>query len=210
MSMWKTKVGSGDGNFEKVPTDTYPCVCVGLVDLGTHPESFRGGPIKELRKIALIFELHGVDEKSQPKQHYMAVKYTFSLGEKSGLRKFLIPWRGKPLAPGEEIDFEKLLGATGQASVVPSDDGKYTNLNTVVQLPKNSPKPVAKVPLFHFEIDSGADFPNYKWIPFLYGRPIPDIIAESKERRGGKPLPVGAGVSNGSTSDGPTEDEIPF
>jgi hypothetical protein len=131
-----------ESSFKPVPAGSWPAICYRVVDLGTQESTYQGER-KEQHKVLLSFEIHDdecVAEDGTP----MAIhqRYTWSMHEKSTLRKHLEAWRAKPFTdqdfgPGG-FDIAKLLGVPCMLSIIHNNvnDRTYANVNSIAKLPK--------------------------------------------------------------------------
>jgi hypothetical protein len=131
------KAGSSGADFVPCPPGAWSAVCCDVVDLGVLKVSF-GGKEKKQHKIYISWQIEEVMADNKP---FLATKrYTLSLHEKSGLRKDLESWRGRPFSPEEleGFDLEKLIGVPCMLSVVENrKDGKvYGNVTSIMRLRK--------------------------------------------------------------------------
>ena len=96
------------GDFQPHPEGIHPAVCVDVMDLGLVETDFQGVK-KMVNKVKLTFESEALTDDGKR----CAVRRSFgaSLHPKSNLASFLGKWRGRPVAPGETIGLEKLIGA---------------------------------------------------------------------------------------------------
>lgn len=77
-------------------------VCIGVIDLGTHVEVFKGES-KNMRKIEFVFEFPDqvieIEKKGEPTGVFLPLvrhkTFTFSMSPKGHLRKFLESWTKK-------------------------------------------------------------------------------------------------------------------
>ena len=120
MSWKQVASSSGEGNFEVCSPGSHPAVCIGIIDLGTHTESFPGSPAKQTHKIFICWEIPG-EKKSDGTSHVMGREYTCSFHEMAGLRKMVESWRSKKFAEGEDFDLSKLLGQACLLTVLNDD-----------------------------------------------------------------------------------------
>lgn len=108
------------GHFTLHPDGIHPAICIDVIDRGRQP-NFAGDGTRET--VMLVFETEQKDDEGTP----MTLSRTFgaTLHPKSSLNKFLGQWRGKPLAEGEELDLDRLLGKclTLVVSHQPGQDG---------------------------------------------------------------------------------------
>ena len=96
------------GDFKPHPEGIHPAVCVDVMDLGLVETDFQG--VKKLvNKVKLTFESEAKGDDGKPCT--VSKNFTASLHPKAKLAEFLGKWRGRPVAPGESIDLQKLIGA---------------------------------------------------------------------------------------------------
>ena len=162
----------GSGDFKRVPNGVFIGRCYQLLDLGTQLSSGQFGE-KHVHKIRINFELFGETEDGEPltvevdgKEMPMTIGTTMnvSLHKKSGLRKMLEQWRGKPFTDAEADGFDvaKLLGAYAMVNCTQSEgkEGKiYTNIAGLSPIPgalKNS-KPAPVHDNIVFDLDKPDD-----------------------------------------------------
>jgi hypothetical protein len=97
-------------NFKPHPPGIYPALCVDVIDLGLQWSEFQGQ--RELkRKLKLVFETEHVGEDGK-RGIVTSKKFNASMHPKSHLAEFVGKWRGRPLVPGENVDLNKLPGAS--------------------------------------------------------------------------------------------------
>lgn len=135
-------VPSEGGEFAPPPAGVFPAICYRFIDLGTQTTSFNN-ETKHQHKVMLSWEITDPEERMEDGRPWtISQRYTWSMHEKSTLRKTLESWRGKAF---EEADFgpggfnvQKLIGAPCLMSLVRVDkDGKtYTNISAVTKMPK--------------------------------------------------------------------------
>lgn len=132
---------SEGGDFTPPPEGTFPATCFRFIDLGSQMSSFNGEN-KIQHKIMLSWEITDPDTKMDDGRPFIiSSRFTWSMHEKSTLRKTLESWRGKKFedadfGPGG-FDTHKLLGAGCFLSVIhATKDGKtFGNIAGVVKLP---------------------------------------------------------------------------
>ncbi len=96
------------GDFKPHPEGIHPAICVDVMDLGLVETDFQGQK-KMVNKVKLTFESEAQTEDG--KRCTVSKNFTASLHPKAKLADFLGKWRGRPVAPGESIDLQKLIGA---------------------------------------------------------------------------------------------------
>lgn len=193
-SPWKKKVSeSGDGDFVPCPPGNHPGRVAAIFDVGHHAEVFNG-KAKDTQKLVIVFELSKKDSNGKP--YCMAVRYTFSTNEKSNFFKVVQSMLGRAFQPGEEIDVESLLGLVVLVNVVhkPSGDKTYANVTSVSCYPEGMPQPTFQHEPILWSIQElpGRPFPEQGWLPRVYGKPIKQVVEESREVCGFSAPPVDA------------------
>lgn len=144
-------VKDSEKEFPLCPDGLHAAVLVDAVDLGQQESKFG---IKH--KLSLVFETQLKDEEGQA---YILVKrYTWSLHEKSNLRKDLERFRGHKLEASElkeGVDLEAYIGMSCNILVVHNEveDGKvYANIESVLPY-KNARGEVA-----YFELQPSGNY----------------------------------------------------
>lgn len=139
---------------------TYIGLCVGIYGIGEQENTFKE-KTRYVEQIIFTFEFPSVtieiDGETKPRQ--LSRTFTASVSEKGGLRKFLKSWRGKDFPNEEEMgDFEifSMLGQSAMLNVVQNDKG-YSNIETVMPLPKGMPDPNTDTTLMSFDVDEWDD-----------------------------------------------------
>ena len=115
----------------------YMAVCIGVIDLGEqYSEAFKNYSNKVLFIFEFPTELVEVDGAEKPR--WISREFTVSTSKKSKLLEFIGSWNGRQYTPetfGEEELFDQ-IGKPCQLQLVTSESGEYTNIATVMQLPK--------------------------------------------------------------------------
>lgn len=136
---------SGGSNYIPAPAGTHAAVCVDVEDLGVLEVNF-GGKTKRQHKINIIWQIDEVREDNKP--YDVRKRYTLSLHEKSGLRKDLESWRGRPFTSAEleGFDVETILSAPCMLNVIHNvkDGSTYANVTAVMKLPKGMTAPTPR------------------------------------------------------------------
>jgi hypothetical protein len=114
------------------PEGLHKAVCVDVVDLGDLDTKFGSK-----HKLSVIFELEELDNEG--KRFLVGKRYTWSLNEKSNLRKDLERWLGKKFKSEELMagfDLEELLGlnATLFISHNVGEERTYANIETILPI----------------------------------------------------------------------------
>lgn len=145
---------TGGGDFQRPTPGMHGAICTMIADIGYQPAGIYG--IKP--KVVFQFEL--TDENVEGTQNPLIVydTLTASMSKKANLRAMLTGWRGKPFTDEEAGDFDmkNVLGAPCQLLLVEntSSDKVYTNIETIVPWPKNTPKPSAHGTLLFYDADN--------------------------------------------------------
>ena len=114
MSLSITVSEGGGGAWENAPAGIHKATCCDVVDLGQQETEFG-----DKHQCELHFELDkataGIVEATGNQFVVRTQRFNLpgpgqQLNEKSSLHKFLSAWRGKTLAPGDNIDLGKLVG----------------------------------------------------------------------------------------------------
>lgn len=213
---WNVKVskGGGDGSPREVcPPDQYPGMVVGVIDLGhQHEQKFQSQEMEWVPKVVLVWEAVGATA-SGGNPFYFARSYRLSLHEKASFRKVLE--LAGVSCDGDDVDIASVLGKYHLLEVVNGTSSKNTAYaalskeNGISKLPKVMTKGLPQQPTRPFLLHQIADgaLPKHEWLPFIYGRSITDIQAESREL-GGKAQPRSQMQAAGKAED--DEDTIPF
>lgn len=141
--------------------DTYPAVCVGVVDLGEqHSEKFNNYQNKVLFAFEIIGETVEVD--GEPKPRWLSKEFTLSLSEKGNLAKTIAAWTGKELTEEETengYDVTQLVGRRAMVvvTVKETDNGTFNDITVIASPPKMMTIPDAESEQFCFVIDEWND-----------------------------------------------------
>lgn len=138
--------------------DTYPAVCVGVIDLGEqHSEKFKNYQ----NKVMFLFEIIGetVDIDGEAKPRWLSKEYTLSLSEKSNLAKTITAWTGREITDDENengFDVSTLLGRKALVVVTckENDNGTFNDITVITSPPKMIQIPDAQSEQLMFEIES--------------------------------------------------------
>lgn len=203
---------NGGSSIPKLEGGVYTAISSAIVDLGLQKsEKFQ----KVQRKFMMIWNILGenveVNGEKLPRQ--LSKEYSFSLNEKSTLRKDLQAWRGKVFTEEELRGFNILnvLNVPCQLQVLLEEkNGKtYNNIASIMALPKGTE--VAKLDnTYYFDIETMDSWTNWTKIPQW----IRDRIkkAENYKATGLEEYVAGIKEDNEETDTemfGPTDD-LPF
>ena len=134
---------TGGKSFPITKAGSYLVVCYTVVDLGTHEDVYKG--VEQDRRLCLVtFEIPGErieiekeDGTKEDKPRVISFQETFSMHEKSNLRKKMESWRGKPFSETEafDFDFKSLLGVNALIQVAhkesKTNNRKYAFIQSV-------------------------------------------------------------------------------
>lgn len=158
---------SGNVSFEKLENGVYTAVSSMIVDLGLQTsEKFD----KTQRKMMIIWNILGEEVEIEGKKlpRTMSKEYSFSLGEKSNLRKDLQAWRGKAFTDEELQGFNLLniLNKPCQLQIILEEKNgkKYNNITAIMALPKGTNVEILES-ANHFDIENVETWNNWKDIP---------------------------------------------
>ena len=203
---------SGGQHYPPMDAGTYPAVCVGVVDIGTHTETWEGKEITRNQLILLFdFPTETIEINGEQKPRCMSLKLTKSTHDQAKLRKHMIAWRGRDFTDDELKDFHlsKLLGVPATVGVIQKTaNGKtFASISMLSKLSKGTEPPKATRRIY-FDL---ADAETYSAIEEL-----PDwIISEinkSAEAIAAKKVFMKESTKSSVAQMGsvPDEDETPF
>lgn len=138
------------GNFVLAPVGQYQAICCELLDWGQSSKPYTDKKTgvtadRMVWEIQYVFQLNKVDPETGKRYEVRSRKLNArTLGENSGLRAFLLAWRGHDLTeaelkpPGVDID---LTGRNAIISVVHAQvgDKTYANIGSIMPLMENMP-----------------------------------------------------------------------
>lgn len=185
--MFKMKASKGGegGQFEKPPAGNHPAALVAIVDMGTQKQEYQG-EVKWQRRAFLVWELTQEVMSGSTQKHVIGIDLTLSLTDKSKLRKWIEARSGKPIPDGGEYDITSELGQPCLLNVV--EKNGYPKIDGVSAMPRGIPVTAPSRKPFAWSLEEyqeGTPIVLPDWIPWLYGRPLADWIAECKELTNG-------------------------
>lgn len=151
----------------KLEGGVYTAISSAIVDLGLQKsEKFQ----KVQRKFMMIWTILGeyveVNDEKLPRQ--LSKEYSFSLNEKSTLRKDLQAWRGKAFTDEELKGFNILnvLNVPCQLQILLEEkNGKqYNNIASIMALPKGT-NVESLDSTYHFDMENTESWINWNKIP---------------------------------------------
>lgn len=187
----QAKADGGDFKTEIPSEDTHDARIIGLVDLGTHMESFKGEAPKAQRKCLLVFELDEEMTGTRGVNHVVGVEYTLSYHEKASLRKLAETILNDGQKYKGDVDYGELLGqpCAVQVShtVKQTDNGerRYVKVGAIsaVNKKKRESHFKAKRPQVVWCVgDDLSDLPDF--LPRIWGEKVEDKIGRCHEVKG--------------------------
>src|SRR3990167_822736 len=132
------------GSFGWPPAGAHPAICYRFIDLGTQQSNYMGQP-KVRHEILISWEIADAEIKmTDGKRFAIGRIYTWSMNEKSSLRKDLESWRGKPFTDADfgdkGFDTKTIVGVPCLVNVTHSEKqnggGMPDNVAGIMRLPK--------------------------------------------------------------------------
>lgn len=179
MKGMKASNNSGGGS-EIAPAGPHAAVLVAIVDLGAQPNDWQGN-ITYRRTVLLAWELTGEKMSGSQFNHVITRDYYASLAKRANLRQLIESWRGRDMSDGEAFDLSVMLGKACLLTIKHGktrNDKSFAKVDAVAGLGKLPAGQATRTP-FLWEYDpDGEEYPDPDWIPWLYGRPVKEVIAE--------------------------------
>lgn len=145
----------------KVPAiepGVYMAVCVGVIDLGEqYSEMFKN----YRNEVQFVWEIPSetveIDGETKPRQ--LSRTFSVATSKKANLRAVISGWNGKTYSDDEfgELDLFSQIGKPCMLNVVLNDTGEYSNVDSVVPMPKGVPAPVSATPPIRWDMDAWDD-----------------------------------------------------
>ena len=106
-------------HYENLPAGTYAARCIRFIDLGSHDQTYQGESKGKKRLVLLTFEVPS-ERMDDGRPFSISKRYTWSMHEKSTLRKHLEAWRGQKFQPADfgTFDIRNVLNKECMLSVV--------------------------------------------------------------------------------------------
>lgn len=158
---------NGGQTIPKLEGGVYTAISSAIIDLGLQTsEKFQ----KTQRKFMMIWNIKGeeVEVNGEKLPRTMSKEYSFSLNEKSTLRKDLQAWRGKVFTD-EELQGFNLLNIINKPCqlqiILEEKNGKqYNNIASIMALPKGATIEELQN-TYHFDIEDESTYMNWRNIP---------------------------------------------
>lgn len=174
---------NGGAEIPILEAGVYTAYSNALVDLGMQrSEKFQ----KDVRKFRIIWVICGeeVELNGEKYPRTISKEYSFSLGEKSTLRKDLQAWRGQPFTADELTGFDltNILNKACQLQIIVEEkDGKhFNNIAGIMALPKGTSVEVPKTG-YVFDTYEPETFACYEKLPKFMQERIKQSINISDE-----------------------------
>jgi hypothetical protein len=142
------------GNFKAVnlpEPQTTVARCVSLIDIGTVENMYKGQSNGKHHRIFLTWELPKLlavfnDEKGQ-QPFVVSEELTLSTADNGNLSKLIANWRGRPLTPEEQKEFDPtvMVGKTCLIQFIHKIKPKYSGQNVTVATSENTNMKVGAV-----------------------------------------------------------------
>jgi hypothetical protein len=216
----KGKATSSGGDFELCPAGSHAGCLIGVIDLGSHWDSFQGQTERKIRRVLLVWEVEAeVDGKDQ----VLVVGRDYNIGQndkgelvygmKSALRLLLEGYHGKQFSEGQDIDPEALLGKPCLVQIThETTRGKGKEVARVKSISKPLKSMAAYKPTrtkFSYAADSNDEPPRDAWLPRVYGETVEQVLNRCLEWGGTGRRSI-HGTGPGSTSAEAAEEAAPF
>lgn len=154
---------NGGQEIEKLENGVYTAVSSAIIDLGLQRnEKFE----KVQRKFVLIWNILGeeVEINGEKLPRTISKEYSFSIHEKSALRKDLQAWRGKAFSEEELQGFNILtiLNKACQLQIIleEKNNKKYNNIAGIISLPKGT-QIESLENTYYFDMEDTKTWENY-------------------------------------------------
>ena len=162
--------------FENTPAGTFPARCYRFIDLGTQQDDHMG-QTKFVHKVRLSWELPTElmqKGNNAGKPFSMTSTYTWSMSEKSNLRKILESWRGRKFVDadfGENgFNTKKLIGVPCTIGIVHKEKqggGTKDAISAITPAMKGFEVPPQVNESLYFSFDEATAMPEHERITYL-------------------------------------------
>lgn len=163
-------IAKSNGNTIPVMEEgTYQAVATGIIDVGLqYSEKYQKSSPKLM--IMWTFPTEKITVNEEEVYRIQSKEYTNSLGEQSNLRRDLQSWRGKQFTEDElrGFDLTNILDVPCLMQIIHKEKNgnKYTEISSIMALPKNMPKADAsKLNYYIFNFDDKETWNNFYNIP---------------------------------------------
>lgn len=163
------KNAKNNSTITPIEAGTYTARCCAVIDLGLQKTMYQGAE-RETLQILIIFEVpdETIEIDGEQKPRWISNIYTFSIHEKSRLRKDLKGWRGRDFTENELQDFDiaNIINAPCMVTISQTTkNGKiYSNIASIGKLVKGlQVGQLSKQ--FHFDIDNTDTWTCFPELP---------------------------------------------
>lgn len=158
---------NGGTPIPKLPNGVYTAISSAMIDLGQQRNEQFG---KVQRKFIMTWTILGedieIDKKKEPRT--ISKEYSFSLHEKSTLRKDLQAWRGVPFKSEEleGFDLTTILNKACQLQIILEERNskEYNNIAGIMSLPKGMTVDGLDN-TYYFDMTNSETWENYCKVP---------------------------------------------
>jgi hypothetical protein len=179
------KSGSGGGDFVRCPVGNHPAVCVAVIGAGTHTQQFAGKEPKDEAKLIFVWEIEADGEDGKTGRFFILKDFNLYFNEKSNLFKLVSGWfPARKFVDDEDVDFARLIKQPCLLNVTESKNG-YPVVDSAKPVIKGMTALKPSVTPFVYDVESGEEYPAPAWVPYIWGKPMQDYLAECHERRAG-------------------------
>lgn len=202
------------GNFVPAPAGTHVARCVGVIALGTLPQT---GQFAATYKIMLQWELpdEPISVDGQTKCMVISKEYTLSIGKKSNLCRDLVGWRGVEFTEEERKGFPviKVLDKTCMLSVIHATSktgSTYAKITGIAKLPKGVVCKERVHALVSYDVESGRN-DTFQLLPEWVRKKIEtceEWVHPAIDQEQDPEIKAVEGQAPAQTAD--TEDDVPF
>lgn len=143
-------------HYENLPAGTYAARCIRFIDLGSHDQTYQGESKGKKRLVLLTFEVPS-ERMDDGRPFSISKRYTWSMHEKSTLRKHLEAWRGQKFQPTDfgTFDIRNVLNKECMLSVVEWGDEQRggTAIDSISKIIKGLEVAPAENDIVYFSLD---------------------------------------------------------
>jgi hypothetical protein len=181
-------------SYDLPPAGAHSGALVGAISLGSHWESFEGKEARKTGKIQLVWEIL-IEVDGRDSQVHVGQTFNVpldrhgqpSFGPRAKLKEFLESWIGKPYQRTDRISPVPMIGQPCLVTVqhrTTKGGNDFALVTACGPLPKGmSPLTPRVIPVI-YDAASKELPPNERWIPFVYGKSVSEVVKSSLEHGG--------------------------
>ena len=135
-------------------------ICIGIVDIGTQPVTFKGKTnYKEQLLIVIEFPSEKIEIDGEMKPRQLSRTMSRTTSDRGFFKQTVEAWFARTFTEDELIEFETdvMLLRPCMVTVKLSEDGKYANIDNIVQYPDGIPVPTTTTVPYTFDMDAWDD-----------------------------------------------------